>query len=72
MGDAAKSTLKLVTVPFLTLKFHSPVKMTLNASVILKSDSGTVITKEAISPIAEKLSFTSISSDAGTLLVVFP
>jgi hypothetical protein len=56
MGDAKKSTSKFVKVPFLTLRFHSPVRITLNALVILNSVSGTVITKEFIVPIAEKLS----------------
>ena len=52
MGDAKKSTSKFVKVPFLTLRFHSPVRITLNALVILNSVSGTVITKEFIVPIA--------------------
>ena len=56
MGDAKKSTSKFVKVPFLTLRFHSPVRSPLNALVILNSVSGTVITKEFIVPIAEKLS----------------
>jgi hypothetical protein len=55
MGEARKSTTKFVTVPFLTLRFHSPVRITLNALVILKPDSGTVIAKELICPMAEKV-----------------
>jgi hypothetical protein len=56
MGDAKKFTSKFVKVKFLTPKFHSPVRITLKALVMLNSDSGTVITKEFIVPIAEKLS----------------
>jgi hypothetical protein len=55
IGDARKFTANSVTFPLFTFKFHSPVRMTLNASVILKLDSGTVITKELIWPIAEKV-----------------
>jgi len=55
MGNARKFAPKFVTVPFLTLRFHSPVRITLNAFVTLKPDSGTVITKELICPMAEKV-----------------
>lgn len=55
IGDAKKFTAKFVIVPFLMLMFHSPVRITLKAVVILNSDSGTVVTKELIVPIAEKL-----------------
>ena len=49
---------KFVTFPLWTLKFHSPDKITLKALVILNPvvDSGTVITKDLIVPIAENVS----------------
>jgi hypothetical protein len=39
IGDARKFTSKFVTDPFLTLRFHSPVKITLNAGVLFVYDS---------------------------------
>jgi len=71
IGDARKFTSKFVTDPFLTLRFHSPVKITLNALDILKSESGTVITKELIWPVAEKLSRPSIFLGPDKTFVVF-
>ncbi len=55
IGDARKFTANSVMFPLRTFRFHSPVRMTLIASVILKPDSGTVITRELIWPIAENV-----------------
>jgi hypothetical protein len=66
IGDARKFTANSVIFPLFTFKFHSPVRMTLNASVILKPDSGTVITRELIWPIAEKVVILLL------LLLLFP
>ena len=60
IGEARKFAAKFVTFPLRTLKFHSPVSMTLKALVILNPPAeavgGTVITKELIVPIAENVS----------------
>ena len=55
VGDAKKFASKFVIVPLWTFKIQSPVNITLNAFVILNSSSGTVITKELIVPITEKV-----------------
>ena len=55
IGDAMNCTAKCVTFPLFTDRFQLPVRITLNAFVILKSDSGTVITRELIVPLAEKV-----------------
>ncbi len=50
-----------VIFPLLTLRFHPPVRMTLKAFVMLKRDSGTVIIRELIRPLAENVEFVLFS-----------
>ncbi len=70
IGDAINCIAKSVTFPLFTDRFHPPVRMTLNAFVILKSDSGTVITRELIGPVAEKVEvvlFSRVASSSSEL-----